>query len=168
MAQGLVKLGLLAGAAACGYALYKYYTRKPLRAVRDSLLKVKNEVDDVDDVLEMMNVNVQSKHTKRRLRYKNLPAVVKAAQHAELRLGLLKHNEANEMVVSKVVRDYMSKTVKDGGLGMRQSHVVRDYYVAVTMYFLPKHQATLCKEVMSLTANKLAEAMSFSGLDGSK
>lgn len=131
------------------------------------MVRMVNEEVDPDDPQDITIINNSTKKLKRKMRYHGMPSIIKAIQHAELKVGLLKLNTANRMVVDKIIRDYMMKSVKDGGLGMRQCHAVRDYNVAVSMYFLPRAQRVVLNEIDSIKVDELVEAKELLGLDGS-
>jgi len=144
-----------------------YYKRQELVRVRRDMVRAVNIAGDMDDKLDVLHIEATTVKLKKRLRYHGMPAIIKAIQYAEMKVGLLKKSEANKMVVDKIIRDYMSSSVTNGGLGMRNCDVVRNYNVAVTMYFLPRHQAVICDEVSKINANQYNEAKDFLGLDGS-
>lgn len=156
------------GCAAIGYCAYRYFGKQHIREVRKELVDLKNDVDDVDEGAEVMFINKAGRNIKRKLRTKKLPAIIKASQFAEVKLGRLRDTEANRMVVDKVIRDHMLASVKNGGLGMRVCDVARDHAVATTMYFLPRHSETICDEILALAVHKTKEACVSLGLDGTK
>jgi hypothetical protein len=152
-----------------GYKLYQYFTYvDPVVKLRRELVEIVNESHDLEGGGDTPSVVVGSKKLKRRMRYHCLKAVIKAVQHAEVKLGLLKNNSANQMVVSRVVRTYMSASAKDGGLGMRDCDVVRDYHVACCMYFLPRHVGMVCEKILMVDDDDYRKALVYLGLDGSK
>lgn len=144
-----------------------YYKRQEILRVRRDMVRAVNIAGDMDDKLDVMHIEATTAKLKKRLRYHGMPAIIKAIQHAEIKVGLLKRSEANKMVVDKIIRDYMSSSVENGGLGMRNCDVVKNYNVAVTMYFLPRHQSVVCDEVGKIQVNQYKEAKDFLGLDGS-
>jgi hypothetical protein len=167
----MISLGLkLAVPALVGVGinlLKKWQQRQELKKVRADMVEAVNEAGDMDDVMDMMQVKAVTRKLKKRLRYHGMPAIIKAIQYAEMKVGLLKRSDANKMVVDKIIRDYMLMSVKDGGLGMRVCDAVKNYQVAVTMYFLPRHQAVVCDAVGSIEVDNLEEAKRALGLDGS-
>lgn len=151
-----------------GIKLYNDWLKKQeLYRVRKDMVEVVNDACDMDDVTEMLQVKARTTKLKKRLRYNGMPAIIKAIQFAEMKVGLLKRNEANKLVVDKIIRDYMVRPVADGGLGMRNCDAVKNYTVAVTMYFLPRHQAVLCSQIEELKVDQTKEAFEHLGLDGS-
>lgn len=152
---------------AVGYKCYKEWEKKQvLKRIHLDLTNVINRVDDVDDPLEMVHVKQETKQLKKRLRYHGISAVVKAAQFAEMKVGLLKDTPANRLVIDKIIRDYMMAP-KGVGLGMRVSHAVRDYRVAVSMYFKPRAQSVVLDKVDQMYFNSNHYALKELGLDGS-
>jgi hypothetical protein len=147
------------------YAYKKWCDRQVIVNIRKQLVEVVNTVEDVDDPVEMMNVVHQTKRLKKRLRYHGIPAIVKAVQFAEMKVGLLSDTVANRMVIEKIIRDYMVAPVGTG-LGMRVAHAVRDYQVACSMYFKPRAQKVILNEVDKLWVDEVAEAKKLLGLDG--
>lgn len=151
-----------------GVKLYQEWRKKEvLREIRTELVNVVNNVDDVDDPLEAANLVITTKKLKKRLRYHGMPTIVKAVQYAEMKVGLLKDNPANRMVIDKIIRDFMVAPKTNGGLGMRVSDAVKNYRVAVSMYFKPRAQAVILDEVDKLDTDHLSEAYKILGLDGS-
>ncbi len=151
-----------------GVKLYGDWLKKQeLVRVRKDMVEVVNDAHDMDNVTEMLQVNASTAKLKKRLRYHGMPAIIKAIQFAEMKVGLLKRTEANKMVVDKIIRDYMLRPVADGGLGMRVCDAVKNYQVAVTMYFLPRHQQVICNSISELKVNEMSEALQHVGLDGS-
>lgn len=141
--------------------------KQELYKLRSDLVNVVNNGGDMDDIDEVSTITKQTKKLKSRLRYNGMPAIIKAIQFAEMKVGLLKRSEANKMVVDKLIRDFMVRPVADGGLGMRNHAASKDYTVAVAMYFLPRHQATICNKIGELKVDEEAEAKCYLGLDGS-
>lgn len=130
------------------------------------MVQAVNNSVDMDNPLEMMQVKMDTAKLKKRLRYHCMPAIIKAIQYAEMKVGLLKKSEPNKMVVDKIIRDYMIRPVVDGGLGMRICNASKSYNMAVAMYFLPRHQSTICNKISELEVDTLDEAMRSLGLDG--
>lgn len=151
-----------------GIKLYNDWKKKQeLHKIRKDMVEAVNTAGDMDDVTEMLQVKVSTAKLKKRLRYNGMPAIIKAIQYAEMKVGLLKRTEANKMVVDKIIRDFMVKPKADGGLGMRTCDAVKNYIIAVSMYFMPRHQAVICNKLETLKTDEVEEAMSSFGLDGS-
>jgi hypothetical protein len=151
-----------------GVKMFNNWIKKQeLHRVRTEMVRVVNDACDMDDTSEMLKVKASTVRLKKRLRYHGMPAIIKSIQYAEMKVGLLTNTVANKMVVEKIIRDFMITPIKDGGLGMRICDAVKNYRVAVTMYFLPRHQATICEEISKLKVNEVREAEAFLGLDGS-
>lgn len=151
-----------------GILIYnKWRKERELYRLRSDMVEIVNNTGDMDDVNEANGVERRTRRLRRRLRYNGMPAIIKAIQHAEVKVGILKKSEANRMVVDKIIRDYMVKPVVDGGLGMRNCDAVRNYIVAVNMYFLPRHQSVVCKKIGDLVVDEVETALRGLGLDGS-
>ncbi len=151
-----------------GMKLYCNWRKKQeLVRVRRDMVKVVNGAHDMDDATEKSQIEASTKKLKKRLRYHGMPAIIKAVQFAEMKVGLLKRTEANKMVVDKIIRDFMLRPVADGGLGMRVCDAVKNYQVAVTMYFLPRHQQVICNSISEMKVDEVSEALQQLGLDGS-
>ncbi len=167
----MISLGLkIAVPALVGVGVHlfeKWQRKQELKKVRADMVEAVNDAGDMDDVMDMMQIKATTHKLKKRLRYHGMPAIIKAIQFAEMKVGLLKRSDANKMVVDKIIRDYMLMSVKDGGLGMRVCDAVKNYQVAVAMYFLPRHQAVICEEVGTIDVDNLSEAKKYLGLDGS-
>jgi hypothetical protein len=151
-----------------GIKLYNDWLKKQeLYRLRKDMVAVVNDSHDVDDVTEMLVLKATTAKLKKRLRYRGMSAIVKSIQYAEMKVGILTKTVANKMVIDKLIRDYMITPVSEGGLGMRICDAVKNYHVAVTMYFLPRHQHTICDEIGNLKTDTFHEALTHLGLDGS-
>jgi len=76
-----------------------------------------------------------------------------AVAHARAKIGVVADNAANRMVVSRVIRDYMS------GRAMRPSHVAFYAPVAIELYFIPTSQDVLAMGIKRSQAKAKAEAL---------
>jgi len=73
-------------------------------------------------------------------------AAKRAASYAKAKLGLPKYSEANVLVVSRLVRDYLQE------VGMRPSHIAAVAPLAVSLTFIPTHADIEAKQVYASQA----------------